>query len=101
MGQLLFGLHTLGYDLEFSMDSGNMRLTGTPYADLSAYASAVVHLGIAKGGVRGTMTLIRDDYENSVSFGNVKLVNGGTALAPLGAGAGIRAVSSIKQVLAR
>ena len=39
-----------------------------------------MHLGIAKGGVRGTMTLIRDDYVNTVSFGNVRLVNNGTAL---------------------
>jgi len=72
---------TLGYDLTFEMDSGNMKLTGTPYADLSAFASAVVHLGIAKGGVKGVMTLIRDDYVNSVSFGNVRLTNGGSSIS--------------------
>ncbi|MCB9871341.1 MAG: hypothetical protein H6836_03385 [Planctomycetes bacterium] len=70
----------LGYKLTFEMDSGNMSLAGTPYAELSAHASAVVYLGVVKGGVKGEMSLIRDDYENKVSFGEVILLNGGTAI---------------------
>lgn len=68
---------TLGYKLQFDMDSGNMVLTGTPYADLTARASATVNLVVAKGGVKGTMQVIREDFETRLSFGQVRLLNNG------------------------
>ncbi len=52
----------VGFRATAYIDPGLMRLTAGPFADASAFAEASINAVIAKGGVRGSLTLISEEF---------------------------------------
>lgn len=58
---------TLGFRTRAFLDPALMELESTAFADLSALAEATVNVGIASGGVAGTVTLLHDEFTAEAS----------------------------------
>ncbi len=70
---------TIGYSTNLRLSTSELDLATGPFAEADAYAQAEIQLGVASGGVRGDITLIREELTANVSA-DFELIDGGTRL---------------------
>ncbi len=69
----------VGFRAEFHADTAGLAISEGPYAEATAFGEAKVDLLVARGGVRGNMQIVRDDFVARAAA-QVQVVGNGEAL---------------------
>lgn len=70
---------TIGYDTSLTLTPSSIEFETGPFGEIDAFAQAQINLVVASGGIRGDMTLLREELTARTSA-QLSIVNGGTRL---------------------